>query len=213
LKTDVYQLLSIVASFSWIIPLVIGLCRKKYFNASEKILLYLIGASALSDLVGITLQVQNINNMFVFHIYTVIEFTLISFFYIKVLTNTNITRFIVVLIFLFLGVAAYDFIKNLDRLDDLSTTTESIIVMLYAILGFSSLLKNPVQSRVVAIPLFWFNTAFLIYFAGNLFLFIFSNYLQSHFKGRFDALWGIHSVMSIILYLLISTGFWKTKAR
>jgi hypothetical protein len=196
-----------------VIPLLIGLYRRKYFNPSEKILLYLIGVSAFSDLVGYTLKMQGVNNMFVFHIYTVVEFTLISFFYIKVIGNTNITRFIFALIFIFLGIAIYDFINNMNRLDDLSTTTESIIVMLYAIFGFSSLLKNPVQSRVIAIPLFWFNTAFLIYFAGNLFLFIFSNYLQNHYKRQFDELWGIHSVMSIIFYLLISTGFWKTKAR
>lgn len=213
MKTDVYQLLITIASFTWIVPLAIGLYRNRYFNPSEKILLYLVGVSALSDFVSYTLKMQGVNNMFVFHIYTVVEFTLISLFYIKVNDNLKITRLIYGLIVIFLGIATYDFISNMNRLDDLSTTTESIIVMLYAIFGFASLLRNPIQSRVIAIPLFWFNTAFLIYFAGNLFLFIFSNYLQSHYKGQFDELWGIHSVMSIIFYLLISTGFWKTKAR
>jgi exosortase/archaeosortase family protein len=170
-------------------------------------------ASAFSDMIGSILRRNSINNMFVFHIYTVVEFTFISLFYIKIVSDERLKRFIIGLIFLFIGIAIFDYIKHRDQLDDLSTTTESIIVMLYAILGFSYMLKNPIQSKVFAIPLFWFNTAFLIYFAGNLFLFIFSSYIQSHFQRQFYELWGIHAIMSILFYLLMSTGFWKTKAR
>jgi hypothetical protein len=172
-----------------------------------------MSASVLSDLIVFLLQKNRINNMFVFHIYTVVEFTFISIFYMKIVSSERLKNAIIVLILLFLGVAIFDYINNKDKMDDLSTTTESIIVMLFSILGFSYMLRNPVQSRVVAIPLFWFNTAFLIYFAGNLFLFIFSSYFQSHFQRQFYELWGIHSIVSIIFYLLISTGFWKTKAR
>lgn len=197
----------------WVVPVAIGLARKKYFNTSEKILLWFVVASALSDVIAFVLQRQDINNMFLFHIYTVVEFTLISLFYVKVISNPRITPFIIGALFPFLCVAVYEFITNRNGLDVICTTTESIVLMLYAILGFSSMLKNPVQSRVVAIPLFWFNTAVLLYFAGNLFLFVFSNYMQSHFGNQFNGLWRIHSVMSIIFYLLIGTGFWKTKAR
>jgi hypothetical protein len=197
----------------WVVPLVIGLARKKYFNTSEKILLWFVVASSLSDVIGFALRRQDINNMFLFHIYTVVEFTLISLFYVKVISNRRITPFIIGVLFPFLGLAVYEFITNRNGLDVICTTTESIILMLYAILGFSSMLRNPVQSRVVAIPLFWFNTAVLIYFAGCLFLFIFSSYILSHYQRQLYELWGIHSVMSIIFYLLIATGFWKTKAR
>lgn len=152
--------------------------------------------------------------MFVFHIYTVFEFTLISIFYIKVISNPKITSLIVGLILLFLIVATFDFLKKIKHLDDFSTTTESIIVMLYAVFGYFLLLKNPVQTRVISIPLFWFNTAFLLYFAGSLFLFIFGNFIQHHYKkGVFHEIWAIHSVMGLTLYILISIGFWKTKAR
>jgi hypothetical protein len=213
LDTDIYSLLSTFSMYSVIIPLTIGLFRRKYFNSGEKILLYLVGLSALADFGGSILQMQNINNMYVFHIYTVIEFSVISLFYIKIIPNRRLTYFVIALMSLFLCVAVYDYINNKDQMDDLSTSTESIIVIFYAVLGFSSLLRNPVQSRVIAIPLFWLNTALLLYFAGNLFLFIFSNYMQQHYKGEFRELWGIHSIMSILFYLLMSTGFWKTKAR
>ena len=213
LKIHFYQLLEHLASFMWVIPLTIGLARRKYFNTGEKILFGFVLASALFDVIGFALQRQDINNMFLFHIYIFVEFTLISLFYVKVISNPRLTPFIIGALFPFLVMAVYEFITSRNGLDVICTTTESIVLMLYAILGFSSLLKNPVQSRVVAIPLFWFNTAVLLYFAGNLFLFVFGNYIQSHYQHQFNGLWRIHSVMSILFYLLIGTGFWKTKAR
>ncbi len=151
--------------------------------------------------------------MYVFHTYTVFEFMLISLFYIKVISNWKINSVIILLNLLFLGVAIFEFMHKIYVMDDLSTTVESILVMLYAVFGYYLLLKNPVQSQVTAIPLFWFHSAFLLYFAGNLFLFVFINYVNQHFKGLSNQLWSIHSVMSIILYSLIAIGFWKTKTR
>ncbi|CAN5905042.1 hypothetical protein BH11BAC7_BH11BAC7_32890 [soil metagenome] len=167
----------------------------------------------MADFISAVLRMDHMNNMPVFHIYTVIEFTWISLFYIKAVPGKKITALITALILLFLVLAAYEFRHNMNEMDVLSTTTEAFIVMFYAVLGFSLLLKNPVHSKVTSIPLFWINTAFLLYFAGNLFLFIFSSYVQQHFKKEFNELWGIHSIMSLIYYLLIATGFWKTKAR
>ncbi len=199
---------------SGLIPLVVGLINRKYFTKGEKALLYLFAISPLFDLTGFILKKNGISNMLVFHIYTIIEFILISVFYSKVISNPKITLYIITIVVLFLGVAGFDLLNKLTLMDDFSTTTESIIVMLYAIFGYSLLLKNPIQSKVFAIPLFWFHTAFLLYFAGNLFVFIFSSYLQQHYKQNlFQEIWGIHSVMSMILYLLIATGFWKTKTR
>ncbi len=151
--------------------------------------------------------------MYVFHTYTILEFALISLFYIKVISKWKISCVIVILVTLFLGVAIFEFMHKIKVMDDLSTTIESILVMLYAVYGYSLLLKNPVQSQVTAVPLFWFHSAFLLYFAGNLFLFIFINYVNQHFKGASTGLWSIHSVMSITLKSLIAIGFWKTKAR
>lgn len=176
-------------------------------------LLYLFCCSVAADFISAVLRKNHMSNMPVFHIYTAVEFTLISFFYIKVIGNKNFTRAITVLIFLFLILAGYEFWTKMNKMDDLSTTTEAFIVMFYAVLGFSLLLKNPVHAKVTVIPLFWINTAFLLYFAGNLFLFIFSSYIQQHFKQEFNELWSIHSVMSMVFYSLITIGFWKTKER
>ncbi len=156
---------------------------------------------------------KKINNMVLYHAYTVLEFSLYSLFFIKTITFRGTAVFIFVLLFLFFGIAIFEFLKGSDVLNDLSTTVESILLIVYSIIAFYWLLQHPAQARIVAVPLFWQNTAILLYFSGNLFLFIFSNYIERHSNKVYYELWGIHSVLNIIFYLLISTGFWKTKAR
>jgi len=116
-----------------------------------------------------------------------------------------------ILVFVFIGIAILDFYYNgISSMDDIFLTTESILFMIYSLFAFFHLLQNPVYDNVLAAPLFWFNTAILTYFSGNLFLFVFSNYLENHFAKVSPALWGIHSLLNIVFYFLISTGFWKT---
>jgi len=131
-----------------------------------------------------------------------------------VLASSKIKILIKVFFILFLGIAGYDlYLNGLNSMDNLSLTTESVLLMLYSLIAFFHLIQNPVYPNILKAPLFWFNTAILLYFSGNLFLFVFSNYLQSHYAKVSPALWGIHSLLNIVFYFLIRLGFWKTAAK
>jgi len=97
-------------------------------------------------------------------------------------------------------------------MDNISSAVESIMLMLYSLLGFYYQITRPMYSNILRTPLFWFNTAILIYFSGDLFLFIFTNYVRSHLASFSYALWDIHSFVNILFYILVSIGFWKTKS-
>ncbi len=208
-----YDVLSTISAMWVVLPLLIGFIKKKYFNNAEKVLLCLTALSFITETIALILNERNMNNMYVYRIYTVLEFALISLFYILILSSSRFKPFIIATISFFTVFGIYDFLNHSDTMDNIATTMESIIVIIYSILGFHSMLKNPVHTRVRSIPLFWFNSAFLLYFAGNLFLFIFCSYILRHHHRTFNELWGIHSVMNILFYVLISVGFWKTKAR
>jgi hypothetical protein len=142
------------------------------------------------------------------------EFILLSFFFARVFASLPWSRLVYLFIFVFLGVAIFDLsINGFNSLDNISLATECILLMIYSILAFFQLVQNPVYENILSAPLFWFNTGILTYFSGNLFLFVFSNYVESHFAGLAPALWGIHSALNIIFYLLITLGFWKTKVQ
>jgi hypothetical protein len=196
-----------------VVPLLIGYIKRPNFKSEEKAWLYLITLSFLIEVSSLFLKRHHMNNLYIYHIYTVIEFICISFFFIRIISKTRFILLIKTGIVLFLGVALFDLISNgYKEADNLSTTTESIVFILYASFFFYFLLKNPTYMNVLATPVFWLNTAVLIYFSGNLFLFIFSNYLEDHSPRIYFELWGgIHSVLNILFYSLISIAFWKTK--
>jgi len=209
-----YIFLMYASLFSTLLSVVIGVIKVRSLHAEGRALFYFACASGLSELVIFFLRQMNMKNWYVARMYNVAEFTLISLFYIQVFAGSKIAFWQKILIFVFLAVAAVDlYINGINSMDDLSLTIESIILMVYAILAFFRLIQNPVYENILATPLFWFNTGILTYFSGNLFLFIFSNYIQSHFAKVSPALWGIHSMLNITFYILISVGFWKTAAR
>jgi hypothetical protein len=70
-------------------------------------------------------------------------------------------------------------------------------------------MKRLMYPNLLNTSFFWINIAILIYFAGNLFLFLFSNHLQKNNWEQYLAVYNIHSVTNIMYYILISIGFWK----
>jgi hypothetical protein len=209
-----YSLLSDISTMTVLIPFIVGLLLRRYLNPAERVLLWLITITIPIELVCYMLSRKGIPNLLIYRGYTVLEFTLISMFYIRFMSPSRMATVLKIQAFIFLVVAGLDLsVNGPEALDQFSTTTESVLLILYSVIAFFYLLQNPVQMRVIDIPVFWFNTAVLLYFSGNLFVFIFSNYIEQHSSHAFSEMWSIHSIMNIVFYILISIGFWKTKAR
>jgi hypothetical protein len=86
------------------------------------------------------------------------------------------------------------------------------MVIASSFLTFNFIIKDQKYNNILTAPIFWINSAFLFYFGGNMFLHLFSDYLQEHALSTFYELWGLwHSSLNIIFYTLISIGFWKTR--
>ncbi len=208
-----YVVLLYISLFSILLPIIVGFDKRRNFLPEEKILYSLIILSCFIEIVIYILFKNHINNLFMSRIQGMVEFILLSLFFIQIFSSSKQTLLIKAFIFMFMGVAAFDlYLNGFNSLDNISLTTECILLMIYSLLAFFHLLQNPVHDKILSAPLFWFNTAILMYFSGNLFLFVFSNYLENHFAKVSPALCGIHSLLNIVFYLLISIGFWKTAA-
>jgi hypothetical protein len=100
----------------------------------------------------------------------------------------------------------------LQRLSDSNAyvrTLESLLVIGLALLCFYKILTELLTKRLEKDPVFWINTGFLLYFAGNLFLFILSNALlkQPHQQLSFMA-WGLHALFMALMHVFIGIGLW-----
>ena len=207
-----YLILMYVSLFSVVIPFTTGIIRRKYLDSVSNLFFYLVITYLILEIVSFSLANYHVNNLFVARINTVLQFILLSVFFSRAFHSTKISLFIKIFIFFFLGTACIDlYLNGLKIMDNLSLTTSCILLMIYSLLTFFYLIQKPLYSNILSTPLFWFNTAVLVYFSGNLFLFLFTNYLLKKSLPLHFNLWTIHSILNIIFNSLISIGFWKTE--
>lgn len=206
-----YQYFQYFSSGFVIIPLIIGFINKNYKNKSTAPVFILLFATFFIEIINVICSLKGINNMVIFDVYTLLEFILFILFYKQFFDSVKPSSIHYLLIILFLGVATLDtfFINDYMTINNFSASVESIVFILYSLLAFFFIMKRLMFQNLLNNSFFWINIAILIYFAGNLFLFLFSNHLQKNDQAQYLAVYNIHSVTNIIYYILISIGFWK----
>ena len=154
-------------------------------------------------------------NLPLLNLYTVIEFTAISLFYRNFFKLYFKTNFFLLPIGLFVLLGYFDFYLNgVNSYGNILTTVESVVFTFYSLFLFYYILKHLLFDDLLSSGIFWINSAIIIYFAGNLILFVFSDYIMFNLPKENFFLWSsIHSVINIFFNILIAIGFWKTRVR
>lgn len=209
----IYNILSYLAVYITLIPFIIGFFTWRFFTRSEKNIFILIGLSVITEITSTFYgEFLNSKNISILNIYIILETILICIFYYTILLSKILKLIIILVTFGFVLISIYLILIN-DRniFNNVSFTIESIIVTVLALLTFNDLLRNTLYPNILSAPVFWFNCGFLLFFSGNLILHLFSRFLQAHAQHVLYELWGFHSALNIIFYILISIGFWKTR--
>ena len=84
----------------------------------------------------------------------------------------------------------------------------SAILLVYCLVYFYVLMQDLPSLYVHHLPMFWFNSALLIFHAGTFFLFSFTAYLVNVLKNNMLVYWSFHNVLSIIEHLIFVIGFY-----
>ena len=79
----------------------------------------------------------------------------------------------------------------------------SAILIIYCLFYFYVLMRDLPSLYVHHLPMFWFNSAFLIFYAGTFFLFSFTSYLINVLKNNMLIYWSFHNILSIIEHLIV----------
>ena len=206
---------------SWafaLLPFLTALLTMKYWSKSVFLnpLFVLLSLALLMELVQGFKARKYINIYYLVHLYTILEFILITMFYGRFFRVYFNPLPFYITIPLLLGVAFYDYnVDGLKNFDGFTTSAESIFLIGFSMFFFYYALKHLlIEDKLVNSPVFWINTAVLIYFSGNLFMFSFNNYLMQTDPSKRYILWGtIHSFFNIMFNLFIAIGFWKTKTK
>lgn len=194
--------------FASLLPLWQSWRHEKNYPPSLRVLhLHLLVVNVFS-LAGTVLWYLHINNLPLLHVYTLLECSLVSWFYSLVLTRWKWKQYLVYwvsafAVFVLVNACCW---QSWFRFNTYPRTVESMAVIVLSILCYFQLLDETPEQRRTANPFFWINTGFFLYFCVAFTLFSLSNFLLGMSHGLNLLAWTIHAFFSILLYLFIFIG-------
>lgn len=166
-------------------------------------------------IVAITLSATsflNIKNHHIISIYTYLEPLLIVNIYRKEFANRTKTLFLLLFAVIWiLLVAVKEFHPENLSLKITQHFALSCSIVTCALHWFYLRLKLLDRPKLLTEGFFYINIAFLIYFSGTIFIFMFSTLILKS-TSQTQNLWLINSILNIILNILLAKGIWLQKA-
>lgn len=189
------------------------LFRIKTLDLPAKVLFCLTILSFLTDCITSVLAGYKMNNLMVMHVYTVLELFFYCFFYSLLFKSTSSKYYLLVLSLVLLAAELVDafYISKLSRINSIASYCEALAFMVVSLLFFYSMIKNLPQKNILNYPLFWFNSGILIYFSGNLFLYLFISFVNPQDSRFLGDLWNINSFLYFAYNLFLIAGAWKSR--
>lgn len=150
------------------------------------------------------------SNLFLLPIDTVLEFGLLAWVYAQVLRPSKVSRWLplVIVLFSLWGLLSYLRPGTLYEFNTAQRFVESLMVLSLVVLYFYKVIRDLVIVHLEREPMLWVSIGLLIYFAGNLFIFISSNYVVQRSNDLSNQLWAVHAVFYSILNLLYTLALW-----
>lgn len=110
----------------------------------------------------------------------------------------------------YLSFAVYNlFFWQKDDYNTYTLAVGSFILLIYCIMYLYRLLIDLPVQQLQSVPMFWFNSAILIYRAGALFLFLFTPYLVKVLRNDLLIYWSFHNILNVVHQVVIIFGLWQ----
>jgi hypothetical protein len=193
-----------VTVISNLIPFVVGLILYRYLVKELKILLIYFLTAISVDIIGIFLALNSVNNLWLFNIFTVAEYSffiiIFSFWQKKELKRKF--QFSIPLFFL-IWLIIQIIIGTFKKLNYPSMTIEGIVL---ATIAFYTLYNLSLDTKklIYKDKRFWIAFGVITYFTGNLLLFSFGYLIETDFM---DSAWLIHSALNITANIFYTGGY------
>jgi len=177
------------------------------------IFLYVCLSAGTQLLVNLSQVVGFKNNMPGLHLYLIVEFSLISLFYLRQF-DEFINRkwfFLFFILFITYSIINSIFIQGFWTYPNIPRAIEALILMVFSILYFYKILVETKITVLMKDATIWINLAILIYFSGNLFFFILFNVALDYSREFAKLISFYFSILNAFYYILIAIGFYISK--
>ena len=144
MSKEFFANLSLISSFIVIIPLLISGFKLRSLNKVQIRLVYLLLTVLLVESISNILWYQKMNNLPIYHFYSVLEFLLFTASYKKVLANlfSKLIFIVISISFVLFAIVNTLFFQDLQTFNSNTTTLTGVVVILFSLCYFYALLKE-----------------------------------------------------------------------
>lgn len=206
---DLIHFLKEWGSFSPLIPFWVGVFRFRKMTKVHRALWTLIGAAVIIEILAVSWARYAIdkNNLPLYHLYIVVEFVLITRVFSLGFDGLLEKKKWMRLVGGFTGLAILNslFLQPLDTMPNNTRTLESLLLLGFSLRYFFLVMKELKVFYLEKTFMFWVSSAILIFFSGNLLLFITSTYLLDPLvvpDSTYYEVWAIHGILNLLLYII-----------
>lgn len=210
--------LTYIVPGSVVLPITMYLLNRSTATKPLSVLFIYLLMAAVVDIAASVMASMGIHNLWLLHLYTVLETVLLLFFFLQIIHARKARKLIWFLLIAF-PLACICNALFLQKPAVFNTYTRSIEAVLIIAVSSYYWLNNSKENQTMVWtdnPLNWIISGLLLYFASALFLFLFSNYISLLRKAKpsdpvYDIIWVSHGMLVIIMYLFFGIGFNKSK--
>ena len=199
---------------------IISLVKYRQFDNGFKIFSIYIITSLVFETTAIFLGNQFGTNYLLVHLFTFIEFILLSLFYLEIIKKPLSFRrwmrplMVIVLIYIVFNTL---FIQGIDQINSYSETIENLVLIAFSLFYFYNSFIEEEKDSLKRQALNLINSGIFLYLTGSLFIFMFSDYLLQYSQTTQIPFFLYNGILNLIfkiliLYAIIKIGFYKTNS-
>lgn len=201
--------ISVIVPGTILLPVITALVRRKYWSPPGKVVFGYLLLSGLFNVLAALLAARNINNLPFLHLYTVLEFLVVTGFFYAATDSSKEKQLIRVLWIAFplLAILNIAYLNSIFLYNQIPRSVEAIIILILCIHFF----MKSLSFSAAPVPFFNFATVvgLLLYFSGSLALFALSNFITGN-RTINSLIWNTHATFVLIMYLIITVAYFKT---
>jgi hypothetical protein len=198
---------------TFLLGLLAILCLIKYRSRSSAVRLlgFIFFAGFLANIsswlftrIGTLRQFSNLPGI----IYFVVSVGLISYLYLVALfKKRRLWAFVVTGASIVIAVVNFYLIQKTSVNSNLFVIHAGMLIS-FTLWYFYVLMRDLPSLHVHQMPMFWFNSAFLVLGAGTFVLYAFTSYLIHVLRDDMITYWSIHNILSIFAHLIVLIGLY-----
>lgn len=200
------------AFLTTLLPIAAGWRRYKTLSPALRSILWFCCIGFVLDGISRALWLMKTQNLVLGHLNTIVEFLLLANAYRLAFDGFIPQRRISFTMGVFLGLALANtlFLQSVEQNNTYIKIVEALVLIGFSLAYFYKLAKEMKVLHLERHPFFWVNTAVLIYFSSNLFVFIYSNYLLLYSQQLGIRIWFIHALFFILFNTILTLALWTT---